>query len=130
MPSDERCPCGSGDGYAHCCGPLHRDDLAAGTAIALMRSRFSAFAIGDADYLLATWHHATRPKTLRLDDTIIWRRLQIVDTEAGGASDEVGVVEFRAQYVTNGERRILHERSRFARTGDGTWRYLDGQVID
>lgn len=94
-----------------------------------MRSRFSAFAVGDADYLLATWHPRTRPKTLDLDEAITWRRLQIVDTEAGGEDDDTGVVEFRAQYATGGKRDILHERSRFRRDR-GDWMYLDGDLLN
>lgn len=120
------CPCGSGQAYCDCCGPLHDGTVVAGTAEALMRSRFSAFARGRADYLLSSWHPGTRPKALDLDEQITWRRLQIVDTEAGGADDDTGIVEFRAQYLQHGQRHILHERSRFRRTRDGSWRYVDG----
>ena len=95
-----------------------------------MRSRFSAFAVGEVEYLLSSWDRETRPGTLELDDTIIWRRLQIVDTEAGGPADATGVVEFRAQYVADGRRQILHERSRFRRDRDGAWRYVDGVFPD
>lgn len=91
-----------------------------------MRSRFSAYALGLADYLMSSWDRGTRPASLDLDETITWRRLQIVDTEAGGPDDATGIVEFRAQYVAHGRRRILHERSRFRRGGDGAWRYVDG----
>ncbi|WP_395307719.1 YchJ family metal-binding protein [Mycobacterium sp. AMU20-3851] len=130
MPPDEalRCPCGTGRAYADCCGPLHDGTSRAGTAVELMRSRFSAFACGHADYLIHSWHPDTRPAELDLDDTITWRRLQIVDTEAGGPADVTGIVEFRAQYVQDGRRHILHERSRFRRVRDGSWRYLDGDV--
>lgn len=126
MSRDDDCPCGWGVDYERCCGPLHRGERTADTAEALMRSRFSAFARGDASYLLISWDRATRPDGLELDDDIVWRRLQIVDTEAGGPDDETGVVEFRAQYVQDGRRQILHERSRFRR-GDGrAWCYVDG----
>ena len=91
-----------------------------------MRSRFSAFAVGDADYLLLSWDPDSRPGALELDDTIVWRRLQIVDTEAGRPDDATGIVEFRAQYLQDGRRQILHERSRFRRGSDGAWRYVDG----
>ena len=47
------CPCGGG-AYRSCCGPLHRGDQRAKTAEQLMRSRYSAFARGEIDYLLAT----------------------------------------------------------------------------
>lgn len=123
----QACPCGSGEKYGRCCGALHRGERTAATALALMRSRFSAFALADADYLMATWHPKTRPKRLDLDDGIVWRRLQIVDTDAGGTDDDTGVVEFRAQYEHDGKRHILHERSRFDRDPGGAWRYIDGK---
>ncbi|CAM5743623.1 YchJ family metal-binding protein [Mycolicibacterium aubagnense] len=116
--------------YAACCGPLHRGERPAATALALMRSRFTAFALGEVDYLLATWHPTTRPADLDLDADVVWRRLQIVDTEAGGEDDATGVVQFRAQYVRAGGRHILHERSRFARSRDGRWLYVDGDFVD
>ncbi|CAN7289605.1 YchJ family protein [Mycolicibacterium frederiksbergense] len=125
-----QCPCGSGRVYLHCCRPLHDGTAAAATAEALMRSRFSAFARGRADYLLSSWHPGTRPERLDLDEQITWRRLQIVDTESGGADDDTGIVEFRAQYLHHGKRHILHERSRFSRARDGTWRYVDGDFGD
>jgi len=125
---DTACPCGTGRAYADCCGPLHDGTSRPDTAVALMRSRFSAFARGRVDYLVHSWHPDTRPADLDLDDTITWRRLQIVDTEAGGPADATGVVEFRAQYVQHGRRHILHERSRFTRVPDGSWRYIDGDV--
>jgi SEC-C motif-containing protein len=125
------CPCGSGADYSGCCEPLHHGSPAV-TAEALMRSRFSAFALRSTNprldgYLLASWHPSTRPATLELDDGTVWRRLQIVDIVAGGADDETGVVEFRASYRgDDGTAGVLHERSRFVRV-DGLWRYLDGE---
>ena len=124
-----RCPCGSGSGYGDCCRPLHTGQRGADTALALMRSRFSAFALGDADYLLSTWHPRTRPRQLELHSDVTWRRLQIVDTEAGAHRDTAGVVEFRAQYERRGKRRIVHERGRFIRE-TGRWLYVDGDVRD
>lgn len=92
-----------------------------------MRSRFSAFALGLADYLLVSWHPSTRPDSLDLDPATVWRRLQIVDTVAGGPDDAEGVVEFRASYRDADGAGLLHERSRFVRV-DGRWVYLDGDV--
>lgn len=120
------CPCGSGRVYDACCGPLH-EGAEARTAEALMRSRFSAFALGLAEYLLASWHPSTRPASLELDDGTVWRRLQIVDTVAGGPDDAQGVVEFRASYRDADGAGVLHERSRFTRV-DGRWAYVDGDV--
>ncbi|MFC0506292.1 YchJ family protein [Micromonospora costi] len=119
------CPCGSGHPYAQCCGPLHRGTADAPTAEALMRSRFSAFAVGDAAYLLRSWHESTRPARLDLDPAQRWIRLEIVDTAAGGLFDSTGTVAFRAHYRAGGSAGTLVERSRFVRT-DGRWVYLDG----
>ena len=118
------CPCGSGLPYDDCCGPLHRGESTAATAKALMRSRFSAFAVGDADYLLRSWHSSTRPARLRLDPGLHWTRLEILGTDRGGLFDAEGTVEFRAHYREAGRPGTLEERSRFVRE-DGRWVYLD-----
>lgn len=120
-----RCPCLSGLPYAECCGPLHAGERTAPTAEALMRSRYSAFALGDAAYLRATWHPSTRPRDLQLDDGTRWVRLDVLATGAGGPFDTAGTVEFRAHYRDAAGAGSLHEVSRFARVG-GTWSYVDG----
>lgn len=127
------CPCGSGRPYDDCCGALHRDERVAATAEELMRSRYSAFALGDAVYLLATWHPSTRPKTLTLDDRIEWLRLRILDADdaddgAGPAAASERTVEFRAVFRTADGRDQLHERSRFVREA-GRWYYLGGDIL-
>ena len=135
LPDDARCPCLSGETYGACCGRYHRGLLAGGadsvtapTAEALMRSRYAAFAVGDADYLLATWHPSTRPADLDLDDDVAWRRLDVVATSAGGPLDRTGVVEFVAHFrsAETRERGSLHEVSSFVRE-DGRWFYVDGE---
>lgn len=128
MTSDAHCPCGSGTPYAGCCGPLHAG-APAPTALALMRSRFSAFALADAGYLSRTWHPSTRPDPLELDGDVVWRRLQIVDTAAGGEADTDGVVEFRASYRSDEGAGLMHERSRFTRH-EGRWVYVDGDQLN
>ena len=99
MPdSAARCPCLSGLSYGECCGPIHAGTSSAPTAERLMRSRFSAFAAGDAGYLLATWHPSTRPAGLTLDDTLQWTRLDILGRSRGGMLDNEGSVEFVARF--------------------------------
>jgi SEC-C motif-containing protein len=109
------CPCGSAS-YDGCCGPLHRGERQAESAEQLMRSRYSAHALGDTDYVWRTWHPRTRPDRVDPDPLTLWTGLEILE-----ASEEI--VEFRAHH----ERGVLHERSRFERRG-GRWFYLDGQV--
>jgi SEC-C motif-containing protein len=88
-----------------------------------MRSRYAAFAVGDAAYLLRTWHPSTRPAGLELDPAVQWRRLDIVTVERGGPFDESGIVEFRAYFRSEGTVQHQHERSSFVRDG-GHWTYL------
>jgi SEC-C motif-containing protein len=118
-----KCPCGSGLDYDECCGPPHRGEIAAPTAERLMRSRFSAFALGEVDYLLRTWHSRTRPESLDLDPAQRWIRLEVLDTAKGGPADPTGIVEFRAVFRQAGHTDELHERSRFVRE-DGAWVYV------
>ncbi|MDQ0612721.1 SEC-C motif-containing protein [Microbacterium sp. W4I4] len=121
---DQRCPCTSGDVYGSCCGPVISSGIAP-TALRLMRSRFTAFAIGDADHLQRTWHPSTRPDVLDLDNEVRWLRLDIPDTERGGPFDVDGIVEFEAFYREDGVRGSMRERSRFVRE-DRVWFYVDG----
>src|SRR3954451_2604667 len=97
-----RCPCGSGLPLDECCGRLHDGSATAATAEQLMRSRYSAFARGDAAYLLATWHPATRPRTLTLDPSVRWTGLEILAGTGGALLAAEGTVEFRASYVADG----------------------------
>jgi SEC-C motif-containing protein len=88
-----------------------------------MRSRYSAFAVGNAEYLTRTWHPSTRPRTLELDPTIRWTRLAVLETHGGGLRDTTGAVSFRAVYVVDGKRHVMDETSRFVREGK-RWLYL------
>ena len=129
---DDRCPCGSGETYGECCGRYLAAGRRAPTAEALMRSRYTGFATRATHYLLATWHPSTRPEVLELDDAMVWHRLDVVRTDAGGPWDDAGTVEFVAHYRLDdgkliGERGRLHETSHFVRE-DGRWLYVDGGI--
>ncbi|HEX3618080.1 MAG TPA: YchJ family metal-binding protein [Solirubrobacteraceae bacterium] len=119
------CPCGSGMTYAACCGPLH-SGTPASTALELMRSRYSAFAVRNAGYLIATWHPATRPASVDFDPAVQWRRLRIQGSTGGTADDDTGTVEFVAHYwdTVRGRYGRQHENSRFTREG-GRWFYVE-----
>lgn len=114
------CPCGSGQPYDACCGPLHRGARTAATAVELMRSRYSAYARGEADYVFRTWHPRTRPDDITLDDAPAWSGLEI----HGHGEDWV---EFTAYWSGPGAPGSLHERSRFEQRA-GRWLYVDGDV--
>jgi SEC-C motif domain protein len=113
----QNCPCDERREYRACCGRCH-SGIAATDAEALMRSRYSAFALGLADYLHQTWHVSTRPASLDLVESPAsktrWLGLSIkhfIVIDADHAE-----VEFVARYRTGGaSANRLHERSRFVR---------------
>lgn len=90
-----------------------------------MRSRYSAFVLGDVGYLLRTWHPTTRPPSLDLDPDVRWTGLDVLATTGGTLLAAEGRVEFRASYVRCGAAGAQHENSRFVRDAD-RWHYLDG----
>ena len=124
---DRPCPCGRDAPYGACCEPVHVGE-AAPTAERLMRSRYSAFALGLEAYLLSSWHPSTRPAALELDADTVWQRLIIEQTERGGPFDATGTVTFTAVARTPAGRHAQRERSRFVREA-GRWTYVDGDVL-
>lgn len=127
------CPCGTGIGFAGCCHPLHCGDTVAPTAEKLMRSRYTAFALQDADYLLRSWHPSTRPAHIDFDNNLTWTRLIINETVKGQLFDHDGIVEFTALFTLRDPatgavtRHRQHERSTFVKE-DGQWLYVDGEL--
>ena len=125
------CPCGRTDArarpmtYAACCGRYldHWDEQPAPDAESLMRSRYSAFVLQRADYLLATWHAPLRPPSVDFDPGARWLGLEVRAARATG--DDTAEVEFVARHRIAGRAVRLHERSRFVREG-GRWFYVDG----
>ena len=93
-----------------------------------MRSRYTAFALGDRGHLERSWHPSTRPERLDLDPDLHWQSLTIDETDGGLAGDRAGTVSFRARWRTaTGEQGELRERSRFVHRRDRWW-YVDGSV--
>ena len=93
-----------------------------------MRSRYTAFVLGDEAYLLATWHPSTRPEKLGLaeETPAKWLGLAVNNRQPGPGEDQA-VVEFVARYKVGGRAFRLHETSRFVRE-DGRWYYVDGDI--
>lgn len=127
------CPCGKLDAkkqplvYASCCGPYLDDGLIAPDAQSLMRSRYSAFVLEKADYLLSTWHISQRPASLELESNVKWLGLQVQNHSVIDA--EHAEVTFVARQRDRMGRAIrLHERSRFV-CDDGCWYYVDGDSL-
>lgn len=90
-----------------------------------MRSRYSAFAIGNTEYVGVTWHYSTRPKRFVLPAGE-WLQLRVLAAQTIG---ERATVEFVAKSRIEGRVSALHEVSRFVREG-GCWFYVDGDVLE
>lgn len=121
--SDPTCPCGHTVPYDACCGRWHAG-VPAPTAEALMRSRYAAYVLGRADYLLATWHPDTRPGDISLDPAVRWLGL---DVRRHATEADRATVEFVARSKLGGRALRLHETSRFVREA-GRWYYVDGET--
>ena len=121
------CPCGSKRLAAQCCQPYHADLAIPPTAEALMRSRYSAYVLGNTAYLKATWHPDYVPSDFQIadQDKTQWLGLNIKRYETSNANH--AIVEFVARYKVNGRAYRLHEVSRFVRE-QGRWYYLDGEI--
>ena len=92
-----------------------------------MRARYSAFALGQIDFLLATGPSESREDLAAQVASTRWLRLEITGVDAGTALDLVGTVSFEATFAQGGKLARLVERSRFVREA-GRWRYVDGDA--
>jgi len=122
------CPCGSGVKYKKCCSLYHKGAFAP-NALILMKSRYSAYATDNADYIIKTTHPDNSDYT---EDKTRWRasilefsqhtdflKLKIIDFVDG---ETEAYVSFVAK-LSSGE---LKEKSRFLQV-DGRWLYVDGK---
>jgi len=117
MHDSDPCPCGSRYSVADCCQPVIEHDTA-GSAEDLMRSRYSAYVLGNWDYLHASWHPDTRPSSLSPTNTH-WLGLHIIKAS-------IDTVEFIASFKEGTKIMLLHEISNFQCIRDH-WRYVDGK---
>ncbi len=130
MNIDLICPCGRNNKFNACCGRIHANISLAITAEDLMRSRYSAFVLGNVDYLSISHALKTRKtfnpnKTKIWTNSVHWQNLVVLNTSKGLASDIDGIVEFKAFFIENGVLECIHGNSRFIRDENNLWMYLD-----
>lgn len=132
--SRELCLCGSRKAYQYCCLMYLSAKKQPETAEKLMRSRYTAFCLGNVDYLISTLAPAQKQpqEQAELTDTINntqWLGLTVLNTNQGKKNDSIGYVEFEAIYqLKSNEPQQLHERSKFLKI-DGKWFYVDGEIL-
>jgi SEC-C motif-containing protein len=125
------CPCGSTLAFSECCKPYLSGQENATTPGILMRSRYTAYATKDVDYLIASWHpdcgaEKWRNSILESFTQTMWLDLRIL-SEIAGSHDREGFVEFSARYQEGSSNKVsvMHERSRFIQLNE-RWYYIDG----
>lgn len=124
------CPCGSEKIYQDCCGLYISDKEVAPTAQALMRSRYTAYSLGNIDYIEETMFgpaaedfNASQAKAWALSAN--WKQLIVVNSFV--QNEKLAYVEFMAFYEIDCQQKIIHEQSEF-HYFQGKWRYFDGIV--
>ena len=123
-----KCPCCSKLDYDACCGLYHDEQLTPKTPEALMRSRYSAYAMANIDYIKKTMRGKPLEEFNDRDakawaKQVKWLKLKIIKTY--NMSPEQGYVEFIASFIEDGKHRHIHEISEF-RLINYRWFYVDG----
>jgi SEC-C motif-containing protein len=126
-----KCFCGLDKNFEECCGAIISGERSALTVEELMRSRYSAYAVADGNYLVKS---ATKENRYESDISLIeefcknvkWLKLNLLHVSQ---NEFDGIVEFKAYYLENSEIILLHERSDFIKT-DGVWEYDKGSFIN
>lgn len=117
------CPCGTGKNFLECCGTFIEMHENAPSAETLMRSRYTAYTLGDIAYINKTMQGKPLEE---LDQSIHWLGLCVLKTTQ--KTDHRAYVEFIAKYQKLDQIHLLHEKSEFL-FENGSWYYVDGLII-
>ena len=133
MADSNTCPCGSGRPFEECCEPYLLGREKAPTPEALMRSRYSAYALGSIDYLFETSGPKIRKDfdaagSKRWSESAEWTGLEVLGTSGGEEGSDVGTVEFIAHYTVKESPFDHHEIATFRKIS-GNWRFTDSKII-
>ncbi|MCL2805569.1 MAG: YchJ family protein [Treponema sp.] len=128
----KHCPCGSSREYSACCEQYISGKAKAPTAQELMRSRYSAYAEHEIDYIINTCvrrgdKDIDYKSTRDWSEKSKWLGLKIISVEKGAVTDTEGTVEFEATYERDGLRDVHHETAVFKKEND-EWLYLEGNI--
>jgi SEC-C motif domain protein len=128
------CPCDTKSLYHKCCGRYHAGAIAP-TALDLMRSRYSAYTLGHADYIMDTTHpehpqYQTDRNLWKADIELFCHEtrflfLKILEFIDG---DTTAYVSFTANLQQNNENATFTEKSTFVKE-NGKWLYKAGDTL-
>lgn len=122
-----QCYCSSKKEFSECCEPYLSGVSYPSTALELMRSRYSAYVLGNGGYIVKTTVKENRYEDdLELIEeyskSVTWLGLEILHVEKN-------VVEFKAYYIDANGLKVQHEKSNFIYE-DGVWLYRDGKMYN
>ena len=129
----EFCPCGSKLEFDQCCEPFLLDTKKPGTATELMRTRYTAYAMGFVEFLYKTSSAKVKKEfdadsSRKWAESATWTGIEIINEVEGTAEDTKGTVEFTAHYTVNETDFNHHEKAYFAKT-NGEWFFMDGKIF-
>ncbi|MDA3926431.1 MAG: YchJ family protein [Kiritimatiellae bacterium] len=129
----EPCPCGSKLDFDQCCEPFLLDIKKPKTATQLMRSRYTAYAMGTVEFLFKTSSPKVKKEfdadsSRKWAESAKWTGIEVIKEIEGTAKDSKGTVEFIAHYTVNETDFNHHERADFAKI-DGEWMFMDGKIF-
>ncbi len=127
------CPCGSEQSLKQCCLPVIQGAKKPATAENLLRARYTAFTLGNVDFIVDTHHTKTKAEVKRegieeWSKQSEWLGLEVLNVEGGGSGDEQGVIDFHVKYRAGGKLQDHREHSLFEKEG-GEWRFLDAEAL-
>ncbi|MDY0051438.1 MAG: YchJ family metal-binding protein [Aliarcobacter sp.] len=139
LNANNHCPCGSLQKYKKCCKVFHDKIKLPKTALELMKSRFSAFAVQNTDYIIFTTHKDNSDFTsnieswtediLSFSQNTNFEKLEILDFSKEQINNIESYVTFKATLKQKEEDISFVEKSRFLKENE-KWLYVDGQFID
>ena len=119
------CPCGSGQKYKKCCERYHKG-LIAKSAVELMKSRYSAFAVGDINFIIKTSTFQKDFDELKsFSKACEFQKLEVLESSE---KEKEAFVKFRATLFCDSKDSSFTEKSYFVKR-DGKWFYDRGEVL-
>jgi SEC-C motif-containing protein len=125
------CFCGTNINYSNCCGVFIEGRELPATPEQLMRSRYSAYAQANVEYIQQTM---LAPANINYDPesarewamAATWQKLEVMHSSQQG---DKGFVKFSAHFAMNGQELVIDELSEFDRV-NGKWFYVNGKGPD
>lgn len=152
VSDDQLCPCGSGNNYGDCCKSVHEFGMVTSSASDLIRARYSAYAMYNADFIIGTTseqspdfkHYFSLPgdrtKNLRrwskdihqsMMKDYFYIKSEIVEEEADSEQVDMATVTFLHLAIQKGSNVMypVQEKATLVRDDGVTWKYVQGEVL-